>query len=310
MKSFLVNYEGRTGFKAAQQALLSGKSSLDVVEAGIRPAESDPTIRSVGRGGTPDILGKMQSDASIMNGDTREAGAVGALHGFLHAISVARQVMEKLPHVMLVSDGADRFAAEIGAERAEMLTAEAKADYEAWVERNVPAEIRPRLAEVPLAEYAWAAGRTLDTKGTIVFLCRDDKGSIAAGASTSGWANRYPGRLGDSPIIGAGMYADSRFGACGCTHIGEMTIRCATARSVVQYMKTGMSVREACQEAIRDLSELSGGFLGPVIVYAIDVYGNPCVLGNQPVVAGNERYFYWCDEMAEPELRYAEVFKP
>jgi len=126
MKAFLVNYEGWPGLAAARDSLLSDRSALDAVEACIRLSESEPAVRSVGRGGTPDLLGRMQSDASIMNGDTREAGAVGALSGFLHAITVARQVMEKLPHVMLVGDGADRFAREMKAEPAEMLTPEAR----------------------------------------------------------------------------------------------------------------------------------------------------------------------------------------
>ncbi len=310
MMAFLVNYEGRPGVKQAQEALRAGRSALDVVETGIMPAEADPSVRSVGRGGTPDLLGQMQSDAAIMNGDTREAGAVGALTGFLHAISVARKVMEKLPHVFLVGEGANRFATEIGAERAEMLTEEARKEYEQWVEKYIPADVRPRLREVPLAEYAWTAARTLDTKGTVVFLCRDQRGSLAAGASTSGWANRYPGRLGDSPVIGAGMYADSRFGACGCTNVGEMTIRCATAHSVVQYMKCGMSVQEACQEAIRDLAQLRGGFLGMVVVHALDARGNPCVLTNRKAPSGNDQYFYWREDMTEPELRSAELFQP
>ncbi len=305
----LTNYEGRPGVGLARAVLEKGGPALDAVEAGIRAAEEDESVRSVGRGGTPDLLGRMQSDAAIMDGDTLGAGAVGALSGFLHAITVARRVMEKLPHVMLVGDGAARFAREVRAEPAELLTAKARSAYEAWMEKYVPVEVRAAIDQASLAEYAWTAGRTLRNKGTVVLLARDVRGSIAAGASTSGWANRYPGRLGDSPIIGAGIYADSRFGACGCTHVGEMAIRAGTARSVVLYMKTGMSVQEACQEALRDIGDLRGGFLGPLVVHAIDVYGNPCVLANEDVGEDMD-YFYWREDMAEPERRRALVVRP
>jgi L-asparaginase len=145
--------------------------------------------------------------------------------------------------------------------------------------------------------------------GTVVFLSKDDKGDIAAGTSTSGWAQRYPGRLGDSPIVGAGLYADNRYGACGCTHVGEMAIRACTARSVVLYMKAGASVREACLEAVRDLRSLKGGYTGPVIIHAMDRHGSTCVISTGPVVKGLD-YFYWGDDAADAEMRRAELAGP
>ncbi|MFO7674845.1 MAG: isoaspartyl peptidase/L-asparaginase [bacterium] len=310
MAAFLTNYEGRPGLDAARESLASGQPALDAVEACIRRAEADPAVRSVGRGGTPDLLGRMQGDAAIIDGDTREAGSVGALEGFLHAISVARQVMTRLPHVMLVGDGAARFAREIGAEPANLLTPEAKQAHADWLRRNVPADAIARLADGPLAEHAWTAARTLNTRGTVIVLARDRRGGIAAGASTSGWAYRYPGRLGDSPIVGAGIYADSRFGACGCTHVGEMTIRAGTARSLVQHLGAGLAVDAACAEAMRDLADLSGGYLGPVVVHALEAGGRPCVLANRPIAGGHDRYFYWREGLAEAELRRAVQFCP
>lgn len=302
----LANCEGEVGVKAAQVALERGGTALDAVEAGIRVVESDVTVTTVGRGGSPDLLGVMSCDAAVMDGATGKAGAVGNLRGFLYAVSVARQVMERLPHVFLVSEGAERFAREIGAERAEMLTEEARARYEKWMAERVPAEVRAKLSDGDLAQYAWESSREMTAGGTVVFLGRDSNGDIAAGASTSGWAQRYPGRLGDSSVVGAGLYADNRYGACGCTHVGEMAIRACTARSVVLYMKAGASVREACLEAVRDLCALKSGYLGPVIIHAIDRHGTPCVVSTGQVVKGLD-YFYWDNRTGEVQSRRAEV---
>jgi L-asparaginase len=302
----LANCEGEVGMRAAQAALERGGSALDAVEAGIRVVEADVTVRTVGRGGAPDLLGEVSCDAAVMDGATGRAGAVANLRGFLHAVSVARQVMERLPHVLLVSEGAERFAREIGAEPAEMLTEEARARYEQWMAERVPAAVRAKLAEADLAKIVWESCNEMTAGGTVVFLSIDGKGDIAVGTSTSGWAQRYPGRLGDSPLVGAGLYADNRYGACGCTHVGEMTIRACTARSVVLYMKAGASVREACLEAVRDLRSLKGGYLGPVVIHAIDRRGLPCVVSTGPVVKGLD-YFYWDGRAGDVEPRRAEI---
>jgi L-asparaginase len=302
----LANCEGEGGMKAAQAVLERGGSALDAVEAGIRVIEADVSINSVGRGGAPDLLGVVSCDAAVTDGATGRAGAVGNLRGFLHAVSVARQVMERLPHVLLVSEGAERFAREIGAEPAEMLTDEARARYEKWMVERVPAEVRAKLPEGDLAKIAWESCNEMTAGGTVVFLCIDGKGDIAAGTSTSGWAQRYPGRLGDSPVVGAGLYADNRYGTCGCTHVGEMTIRACTARSVVLYMKAGAAVREACLEAVRDLRALKGGYLGPVVIHAIDRQGSSCVVSTGPVVKGLD-YFCWDGSSGDVEMRRAEI---
>ncbi len=292
---------------AAQTVLAEGGSALDAVEAGIRVVESDESVDSVGRGGTPDVLGTMACDAAVMDGTTLEAGAVGALAGFLHPVSVAREVMRRLPHVLLVGDGAARFAAETGAERGELLTERAREEYRRWLETELSQTERRKLTQGRLIDAVWAAARYVTSRGTVVFLCRDRQGNIAAGTSTSGWAYRYPGRLGDSPIVGAGLYADSRYGACGCTHAGEMTIRCATARSVVQYLKSGMDVREACGAAIQDLRELRGGYLGQVMIHAIDRAGNPWVMSTHDL--GEKRNAYYWGEGQEVRRLRAEVPK-
>jgi L-asparaginase len=235
-----------------------------------------------------------------MDGSTLMAGSVGALKDYLHAVSVARAVMERLPHVMLVGDGAARFGREIKAERVELLAPQARARHEKWLEAHVPAEARAKLSEIPLAEFVRRSVDGYTSGGTTVFLAIDSTGRMAGGTSTSGWANSYPGRLGDSPIIGAGLYVDQRYGACGCTHIGEMAIRCATARSVVLYMKNGASVQEACQEAVRDLRDLKVGTLGPVVIHALDCYGNPRVVATHELKKGSS-YYRWQDGMSAVE---------
>jgi beta-aspartyl-peptidase (threonine type) len=305
----LANGEGAVGIPAAIAALARG-SALDAVEAGIRVVERDPRIRSVGVGGAPNILGEMECDAAIMCGSTLRTGAVGALKHYVHAISVARQVMERTPHVMIVGEGAARFAREIGAERGRLLTSEARADYEQWLRQHVPAGARARLPRadlVPLVKPPKGGRRGWRTKhwsegaghGTVDFLVRTRSGNMAGGISTSGWSYKYPGRLSDSCLVGAGLYVDDRYGAAACTHTGEMIIRAGVARAVVAYMKKGATVEQACREAFDDLRSLKGGYLGPVIVHALDRRGNPFVITTGR--DGRIPYWLWTEGIAKPE---------
>ncbi len=219
--------------------------------------------------------------------------------GYLHPIWVARQVMERLPHVFLVGDGAARFAAECGAEAGETLTAEARQEWERWLEDHVPPEARVGWPDVPLAEWARLTADPETAGGTTVFLVQDAAGDIAAGVSTCGWAYKYPGRLGDSPVIGAGAYADNAYGAAACTGMGELAIRAGTARSVVLYMKMGASVQEACREALADLRRLRRSYRGGVTIHAISAAGEPHVVsvGREPPAT----YWIWAEGMAAPE---------
>ncbi|MBN1425987.1 isoaspartyl peptidase/L-asparaginase [Candidatus Fermentibacteria bacterium] len=294
----VTNDEGAAGVEAAAASLREGKAALDAVQAGIEPVEADPAIRSVGRGGLPTMLGIVECDAAIMDGATRMTGAVGALRGYLHAIAAARLVMERLPHVMLAGEGAARFAGEMGLEAAEMLTGEARAAHASWVRKRGLDDLVNGVAHAPLTSLAWPMP-TSRTGGTVIYLAMDRHGHLSAGASTSGWAYKYPGRLGDSPLIGAGIYADDRCGACGCTHTGEMTIRCGTARSVVLLMKGGARVAEACHEAAADLGDLRGGFLGPVVIHAIDRHGEPYALAvNAPASID---FWLWTHDLEQPQ---------
>ncbi len=300
MRVVLANGEGRVGVEAAVERLRDGGGVLDAVEQGVRHVEADPDIHSVGLGGHPNLLGEVECDAAIMDGATLACGTATNLVGIPHAVSVARQVMERLPHVFLAGAGANRFAREVGAEEAAMLTPPMRAHHEAWLQAHVPADLRPQWPDVPLAAFAWESARNLLTGGTTIFLARDAQGNLGAATSTSGWARKYPGRVGDTPIVGAGLYADNRYGACGCTHTGEVMIRACTARSVILYMKRGASVEEACREALEDLRALRGGHQGPVVIHAIDRDGRPCVVSSQnlgeKVVA-----CYWTDASGEIE---------
>lgn len=301
----LANSAGGVGMAAARAALEAGRPALDVVEAGIRPVELDTAVRSVGVGGWPNLLGQVELDASIMDGRTLRTGAVGALRGYLHPISVARQVMERLPHVFLVGEGAARFAAEIGAEAGETLTDEARGEWEAWLAERVPAEVRASWPDVSLIPWARLTADPETAGGTTTWLVQDRAGDIATGVSTCGWAYKYPGRLGDSPVIGAGSYADNRYGAAACTGMGELTIRAGTARSIVLYMKLGMSVERACREALADLRALRRDWKGGVTIHAMDARGRPCV-----VAIGRDKpltYWIWADGMVGPEQREVVV---
>jgi len=302
MRVVLTNSVGGAGIRRSVEILRQGHTVLDAIEEGIRVVEADPSIHSVGRGGWPNLLGKVELDASIMDGRTLKTGAVGALQGYLYPISLARRVMEELPHVFLVGEGAARFAAECGMEQADNLTPEARAGWEAWRAEHAAADAKAW----PPPQLAALARRTADpvtTGGTTTFIARGADGHIACGVSTSGWAWKYPGRLGDSPVIGAGNYADERYGAAACTGHGELTIRAGTARAVVLYMKMGMSVEQACREAVRDLRALRREYRGVVTIHAIDRHGERFVVtcgGEQP-----HTYHLWTDGMDAPQERTA-----
>lgn len=288
---------GKVGIQEAMRVLKAGGSALDAVEAGIRQVEANPEDHSVGYGGYPNILGEVELDAAIMNGDTLEAGAVGALRGYRHPISVARKVMECLPHVFLVGHGAERFAAEMGFEPQPPLTAEA---HRTWKERLLREMTETELEQLSERADLWrwvkVATDPERAGGTVNFIALDARGQISVGVSTSGWAWKYPGRLGDSPVIGAGLYADSRYGAAACTGMGEMALRLSTARSVVLYLQMGLSLSEAAQRAMEDFKRLGGHYLSAIQLIAVDRCGNHVGLSNTE----GTTYLVLTDEMTEP----------
>jgi beta-aspartyl-peptidase (threonine type) len=286
---------GDVGMAAGWAILKSGGSALDAIEAATRLVEDNPDDHSVGYGGYPNLLGEVELDASIMDGTTRRAGAVGALKRYRYAITAARRVMEELPHTMLVGEGAARFAAEIGLTPENLLSAEAEQTWKAGIEGKEMINWHgiPELVASLLKRSSQITQDPEHVTGTVNFIAQDSQGRIASAVSTSGWAWKYPGRLGDSPIIGAGNYADNRYGAAACTGWGEAAIRAATAHSVVLYLKVGMSLEQACHEAFRDLVPILRGTPNAMNLVAIDAHGN-----HYSITTAEERtYVYQKDGM-------------
>lgn len=251
--------------------LSQGGSALDAVEAVTRLVEDNPDDHTVGYGGYPNLLGEVELDASIMDGDQRRAGAVGSLRGCRYAITVARAVMDQLPHVLVVGDGAAQLAEEIGLQREELLTPEAERVWRDGLDGKVESEVASGMLSV-MARLATDPERAA---GTVNVLAIDEHGSIASAVSTSGWAWKYPGRVGDSPLIGAGNYADSRYGAAACTGWGELAIRAGTARSVVAALAAGGGLAAACRAAMEEVMALPAGDHLPIMsLLALDAAGH------------------------------------
>ena len=269
----VASQNGSVGMDAAWDVLESGGSALDAVEAGTRLVEDEPTDHTVGFGGYPNLLGEVELDASIMDGTTREAGAVGGLRGYRAAITVARAVLERLPHVLVVGEGGARLAAELGLETEDLLTPEAERTWRDGLEGKLP---EGSVAATMLSRVASLATDPERAAGTVNFLAVDTAGRMASAVSTSGWAWKYPGRLGDSPVIGAGNYCDTRFGAAACTGFGELAIRAGTARSIVASLAAGASLHDACRSAMEDLFTLGDVTPSSVIMHlvAVDAEGH------------------------------------
>ncbi len=232
---------GRQAVETAWQTLRQGGSLLDAVEAGVRVVEADPNVRTVGLGGYPDATGRVTLDASIMEG-TGRCGAVAFLEGFLHPVSVARRVMEKTPHVFLVGEGARAFALEEGFEEVNLLTSESEQDWLRWKERQRTATPPPNLENTNRIDA--------DNHDTVGLLVVDEAGRLAGACSTSGAAFKRRGRVGDSPIIGAGLFVDDEAGAACATGWGEGVIRIAGSHLIVELMRQGDDPTIACRKAV------------------------------------------------------------
>jgi beta-aspartyl-peptidase (threonine type) len=279
----------------------AGGTALDAVERIIREVEADVHEHTVGVGGWPNLVGEVELDASIMDGRDRRTGAVGAVGHYAHPISIARKVMELTPHVLLVGRGAEDFARETGFPEEELLTPEEAGEWEARLRANVPAGDMPQLlARRKLLPYVLLARDPQRIHGTVNVLALDGRGDLASGVSTSGWAWKYPGRLGDSPVIGAGNYCDSRYGAAACSGHGELAIRASLARSIVLHMENGASPEEACARALRDLPGRDEPGSGVVVAVAMDRRGRHCSATSS---AHGWGYVFMSAGMAGPESR-------
>jgi N4-(beta-N-acetylglucosaminyl)-L-asparaginase len=242
----------------ALKVLLRGDSLLDAVEQGIWVTESDATNKSVGLSGDPNAAGVVQLDACIMDGPTHKAGSVGAIEGIRHPITAARRVMEKTRHVLLVGEGARMFALEEGLESVEINSREID---DQWLKERLALKSKP-------------AAKKSDGHDTIALVALGKDGNIAGGCSTSGLGGKLPGRVGDSPIIGSGLYVDNEVGAAGSTGLGENVMRYCATFMIVEFMRQGMTPEEACVAIIHRImrtepkgAELSINFI------ALDKYG-------------------------------------
>jgi N4-(beta-N-acetylglucosaminyl)-L-asparaginase len=256
---------GQAANEAAWEILLHGGRALDAVEAGVRVTESDPNVRTVGIGGYPDRDGKVTLDACIMD-EKGDCGSVAFLQYIENPISVARKVMEETPHVMLVGAGALQFALEQGFEKKNLLTPASEKDWQEWLAK----ENRPEKPEI-----------NVENHDTIGLLALDANGNLSGACTTSGASYKLHGRVGDSPIIGAGLYVDNEIGGAVATGWGEAVIRVVGCHLTVEFMRQGHSPEEACRLAVErvisknpDYKEIQVGFLA---LNKQGQYGSYCI---------------------------------
>jgi N4-(beta-N-acetylglucosaminyl)-L-asparaginase len=221
---------GRTAVEVASKLLAAGRTPLDAALAGAQAVEDDPKVHSVGYGGIGNSIGTVSLDACVMDGKTLDCGSVAGVENIRHVAALAKKVYEKTPHVMLVGKGAEWFAIQNGFPLETLLTPESVAEWE----KN-----RPK--------------RKVEPKGhdTVTVLANDGKGHLGGVCTTSGLSYKLPGRVGDSPLIGAGLYVDDEAGAAGATGVGEEIIRIHGASFIVEQMRGGKGPQEACEMAVK-----------------------------------------------------------
>jgi len=237
---------GKKANNVSWSTLQQGGSALDAVEKGINLIEEDPDNLTVGIGGLPDREGHVTLDACIMDQDSRCGSVMGVEH-IVNVISLARRVMEKTTHVILVGDGALQFALDQGFKKTNLLTPKSEALWKEWLKTS---NYQPRMnIENELYKKDPMPGGK-DNHDTIGLIAMDAKGNIAGGCSTSGMAYKMRGRVGDSPVIGAGLFVDNEIGAATSTGVGEEVIRCVGSHLVVELMRHGYTPENACKEAV------------------------------------------------------------
>jgi N4-(beta-N-acetylglucosaminyl)-L-asparaginase len=263
----------------AMEVIKAGGDPLDAVIAGVNIVELDPNDTSVGYGGLPNEEGEVELDACVMHGPTRRAGSVGAIRGIKTPSKIAKLVMDHSTHVMLVGEGATKFALAHGYRREDLLTEKSRTAWLVWKEslrapegfnnwtsfdQNLRADAEPPLRRLresfpntddETLKWAWHMA-VHPTYGTINCLGLNEKGEISGVTTTSGLAWKIPGRVGDSPIIGAGLYVDPDVGGAGATGVGELNIRVVGAHTIVEAMRRGLSPQEAVLEALKRVSKL------------------------------------------------------
>ena len=312
MPEFIVASDWPWGIQAVlkgREMLANEACALDAVEAAIRVVEDDPTCNSVGTGGRPNAQGALELDASIMDGATMNAGAVTCLTMTKNPISVARKVMELTPHVMLAGQGATDFARRCGFSEYDPMTAESRAAWKKLHDEVFSASsdeaAQQSYLELTAKDYGHAtvlqltkALRSLlsTSHGTVGVLATDQQRKTAAGTSTSGWPLRFPGRVADSSIIGAGTYAN-REAAASATGIGETAMRFCLAKDVCDLVLEGKSPAEACESAMLKILSIER-FDHLVAVICIDA---DCNVGGACTKAGFQ-FEYMTSSDPEPVI--------
>jgi N4-(beta-N-acetylglucosaminyl)-L-asparaginase len=247
---------GKAANAEAWKILEKGGRALDAVEAGVKIPEADPNNQTVGYGGLPDRDGRVTLDACIMD-ENYNCGSVMALEHIIHAISVARLVMEKTPHVVLVGDGALQFALANGFKKENLLTPESEKAWKEWLKTskyepvmNIENKLynKDLMQEPPAREPSMPGGP--DNHDTIGMVAMDANGHCSGACTTSGMSFKMHGRVGDSPIIGAGLYVDNQIGAATSTGVGEEVIRIVGSHLVVELMRQGLKPEAACKKAV------------------------------------------------------------
>lgn len=306
IKPFIIGTKNAGDFLHAGAVILkAGGSALDAVEASTRLVEDNPGDTSVGTGGIPNVLGVQEMDASLMCGKTLRTGALGAMKGFRYPISVARKLMEEAPHVLLVAEGAENFARVMGCEEGDLETDESRKVYRAFVDDAFEHEGIDE-SQAWVIDYVrnqnlreWYARLSDEHHGTVNIQAIDINGDIACAVSTSGTALKFPGRLGDSPIIGAGNYCDNRYGAAACTGRGELAIRNSTSRTLIHYMADGLGIEDAVARAMRDILALES--FGGMNCLVMDAKGD--TMSGTTVPERESVHWYMDVDSAEPDRR-------
>lgn len=255
----IASSNGLKATEKAMQLIQQGVDTLDAVIAGVNLVEEDPNDRSVGYGGLPNEEGVVQLDSSVMHGPSRGAGSVAALEGFKYPSRVAKLVMERTDHVLMVGEGALKFALAMGFEKQDLLTPEAREIWLKWKRDLNPSDdwISPedRLPRAMADQERRQVGRVLQHYGTINCNAINEHGEISGVTTTSGLSFKIPGRVGDSPIIGAGLYVDNEVGACGSTGRGEANLKTCASFMVVEFMRQGVSPEEAGLRVLKRIVE-------------------------------------------------------
>jgi len=236
---------GRTAVEITWDKLQQGQPALDAAIAGAQAVEDDPKVDSVGYGGIANSIGTVSLDACVMDGLSLACGAVAGLENIRHAAALARRVMDKTPHVLLVGEGAKLFAMQQNFPLETLNTPESVAKWD----QTKPRADRPAVPAMPPGSP--------DNHDTVTVLALDRKGHLGGVCTTSGLAHKLPGRVGDSPLIGAGLYVDDQAGAAGATGVGEEIIRISGSFFIAETMRSGKSPQEACEIAIQRVNALA-----------------------------------------------------